>query len=90
MAVDLSLGTSGIITFKNGDKFACTRIEKSENQQFGEYDVRIESGCYFSYSRNGLLVSPSSGTGARDIIEFRPKKFTKMEHFEDLKTQVMP
>lgn len=71
MAVDLSAGRHGIITFKNGDKYFCISVNGSGDQ----YVVRIESGEYWTYTKDGNYWPHKVQDGesdARVIVDFLP------------------
>lgn len=53
MSVDLSAGLEGRIKFERGAEFWCPLIEKIGED---EYSVRIESGWYKTYRRNGESI----------------------------------
>jgi hypothetical protein len=80
MSVDLSLGNQGIVTLEGGAKFFCPMIEERDDN----YRVRIESGWYNIYARDGRAVSSGTvyrknGTTenvvGRSIVEFIPCKW---------------
>lgn len=86
MKIDLSLGRCGVIGFRNGQRFNCMLLEPFDNQ----FQVRIESGWYYTYTQDGTLIQSGSilhkdgtktktptgaGPYSRDIIEFKPNEF---------------
>lgn len=96
--VDLSKGSQGIIEFSNGERFWCPIVgETPEVEEFetgsgkerwinppGTFKVRIESGWYNDYTKDGKLLEmvrtseeggftrPYAKRGARDIVAFVP------------------
>lgn len=88
MAVDLSTGKEGIITFKNGDTYFCVSINGKDDR----FVVRIESGEYWPFKKDGRYADSlifEGSTDARVIIDFIPCKFDD-PRARGLKTQVCP
>lgn len=73
MTVDLSLGSEGIIGWDAPDKnlvrdrYWCPIIRSLPD---GNFRVRIESGWYEEYRRDGTPVDP--GSNPQTIVEFVP------------------
>lgn len=87
MSVDLRSGRCGIIRFGNGRTFYCMSIEK---YGLGDlYSVRIESGHYRSFKRNGVLARMSDRDSRRDIVEFIPCDYTD-PRAKGLPTEITP
>lgn len=96
--VDLSLGTEGIITFRNGERWWCPNIVKETD---GTYSVRYEHGWYCTYMQDGRRVTAgrivhSDGRSEavppgrqRDIVEFTPCNDSVCESLK-LRAEVCP
>jgi hypothetical protein len=77
--VDLSLAAQGRIKFERGAEFWCPLIEKVGED---EYSLRIESGWYKTYRRNGEgicagVIHDKEGNFLEEvkgqpIVEFEP------------------
>ena len=78
--VDLASGRSGIITFMNGDRYFCMTIRPLLKDGHNLFEVRIESGWYDEYYRDGTRYysgydkgcRPQNFTNRREIINFIP------------------
>jgi hypothetical protein len=70
----------GIVTFRSGEQFFCMHVAPDDD---GEIEVRIESGVYRGYTRDGRpcaieiidgrrrwVARKDQTEGARDIVEF--------------------
>lgn len=67
--IDLGQGNCGIIEFKDGARYFCMSVEPAPDAPH-QYLIRIESGWYERYTRDGKSINPSR-TRAQ-IIDFIP------------------
>ena len=70
--VNLSSGTSGIITFRDGTKFFCPRV----NLQHGRYLVEMCPGWLRAYTINGLYCGATKEDSIFNITSFEPCEAT--------------
>ena len=67
MGVDLSDGTAGIMQFEGSHQFYCMSVERVDDDA---YSVRLESGWYEMFTRQGKRLGERGVRG--DIISFIP------------------
>lgn len=79
-SIDLSLGNEGVIEFSNGDRFWCPLIECLSGDT---YNIRIESGWYEAFYKNGRQIH-----GNRLITSFTPCPFDDV--IGTIKTEARP
>lgn len=68
-SVDLGAAECGIIKFSDGQEFWCPLVHTRGDP--GEFAVRIESGWYRMFTRDGTRINPNSARSL-NIIEFFP------------------
>jgi hypothetical protein len=68
MTVDLSAGTEGIVQLSGGARWWCPSVQPDRDYR-DYYSVRIESGWYRLYTRDG---KPHPDGGRQHVVEFIP------------------